>query len=171
MGAFDRFKNADPMGTRKFITAGNHTLMIKRVQQGLSANPKTQGVEKTVVEFKVLESDSKEHPVGSSCSLVEMSNKEGYDGNVLKFVAGALGETIEAMKGLDEQTFEDFFSRIFGADQLLTNMIVRCSATQTKTTKGGDYTAKEWEAVPARMYEKYGMTAPDGAYTDLEGEG
>ena len=75
MGIFDKFKNAETMGTRQYIEEGIHIFEIRRVEQGMSKNPKSRGVEKTVVEFAVAESDSMK--AGISCSLVEMETLQG----------------------------------------------------------------------------------------------
>jgi hypothetical protein len=159
MGIFDKFKNAETMGTRQYIEEGIHILEIRRVEQGMSKNPKSRGVEKTVVEFAVAESDSMK--AGISCSLVEMETLQGYAGNVLSFVAGVLGVTVDELKADDD--FENIFGAVFGTDQLFTGMLVKCVAQKVQTKKGGEYTAKSWFPVHAEDYAKYGREAPSGA--------
>jgi len=161
MGAYDRFRNADPMGVRQFIEAGNHRFLVKRTIQGPSANPQTKNMEKTVVEFKIVRSNTMK--IGSACSLVETDAKAGYFGNVLSFVAGILGYSIDEMKS--DPDFDTVFNSVFGPDQILTEMLVDCVAQQVKTTAGGDYTAKSWEPVDASEYAEDNLIAPDGAYT------
>lgn len=162
MGAYDRFKNADPMGTRAFIEEGDHILLVKRTIQGPSTNPLTPSVEKTVVEFKIIKSTNEKMKPANMCSLVEVSSKQGYGGNVLSFVTGILGYTIDEMKA--DPQFDAVFAGCFGVDQILTEMLVRCTAQKVKTGAGGDYTAKSWEPIEAPAYEQYGLIAPDGAY-------
>jgi hypothetical protein len=159
MGIFDKFKNAEVMGTRQYIEDGIHVLEIRRTEQGASKNPKSRGVEKTVVEFAVVESDNMKN--GITCSLVEMETMQGYAGNVLSFVAGVLGITVDDLKGDDD--FEQIFGGVFGTDQIFTGMLVKCVAQKVQTKKGTDYTAKSWYPVPAGEYGKYGKTAPAGA--------
>src|SRR3989304_686394 len=120
MGAYDRFRNADPMGVGQFIEAGNHRFLVKRTIQGPSANPQTKNMEKTVVEFKIVRSNTMK--IGSACSLVETDAKAGYFGNVLSFVAGILGYSIDEMKS--DPDFDTVFNSVFGPDQILTEMLV-----------------------------------------------
>jgi hypothetical protein len=159
MGIFDKFKNAETMGTRQYIEEGIHVFEIRRTEQGLSKNPKSRGVEKTVVEFSVVESDTMK--IGISCSLVELETLQGYAGNVLSFVAGALGVSIDEFKADDD--FESIFGGVFGTDQILTGQLIRCVAQKVQTKKGTDYTAKSWAPVYAEEYSKYGKQAADGA--------
>lgn len=160
-GIYSRFKDADPMGVREYIKEGKHRFLVKRTEMGPSKNPQKKNMEKTVIEFKVIRSDTAK--VGTACSFVETDDKEGYAGNVLSFVAGILGYTIDELKA--DEDFEAVFDGVFGTDQILVGMLVDCNAQQVKTTKGGDYTAKSWEPVPASEYEADGLVAPDGAYT------
>ncbi len=171
MGAYDRFKTADVMGVRQYIEPGTHVLLVKRTEQGKSKNPKHKGaVEKTVVEFKVLKSDTMKE--GCSCSLVEMETNQGYFGNVLAFTAGILGNTIDEMRG--DADFDEVFSNAYGEAQILVGMLVKCVAQQVATTSTGakspEYTAKSWEPVDAADYEDFGLVAPPGAWT-AHGEG
>ena len=161
MGIFDKFKNAETMGTRQYIEEGIHVFEVKRTEQGLSKNPKSRGVEKTVVEFTVVDSDTMKP--GISCSLVELETLQGYAGNVLSFVAGVLGVSIEELKA--DVDFESVFGGVFGTDQILTGQLVRCVAQKVQTKKGTDYTAKAWAPVYAEDYHKYGREAPEGAPT------
>lgn len=163
-GAYDRFKNAEPMGVRQFIEAGNHRLLVKRTIQGPSQNPQKKNMEKTVVEFKIIRSDTMK--IGSSCSLVETDDKAGYFGNVLSFVAGILGYGIDEMKA--DPDFDTVFTSVFGPDQILTEMLVDCVGQQVKTNAGGDYTAKTWEPVDASEYAEDSLIAPEGAYVRAE---
>lgn len=160
MGAFDRFKSADIMGVRKYIEQGTHVLLVKRTEMGQSRNPTKKNTEKTVIEFKVVESDTMR--VGEMTALVEVDTSQGYYGNVLSFVAGILGYAVDEMKA--DPSFDEVFANVFGEEQILTGMLVRCIAQQVKTKAGGDYTAKSWEPIPASEYERYGLMAPDGAY-------
>lgn len=178
MGAFDKFKNADVMGVRNYIKEGKHVLLIRRTEQGMSKHPKKKDVEKTVVEFKVIASEPLEEggncmKVGEICSLVEMETSQGYAGNVLAFVAGVLGLPIDDMKA--DESFDEVFGNVFGAEQIFTNMLVFCTAQQVPTTspdaKSDVYTAKTWEAVPASDYAQFNLVAPDGAYTPEAAEG
>lgn len=159
MGIFDKFKNAETMGTRQYIEEGIHVLEIRRIEQGMSKNPKSRGVEKTVVEFSVVESDSMK--AGISTSLVEMETLQGYAGNVLSFVAGVLGVTVDELKA--DSDFESIFGSVFGSDQIFTGMLVRCVAQKVLTKKGGEYTAKSWSPVHAEDYAKYDREPPAGA--------
>jgi hypothetical protein len=159
MGIFDKFKNADVMGTRQYIEDGIHILEIRRTEQGASKNPKHRGVEKTVVEFSVVESDTMK--AGITTSLVEMETLQGYAGNVLSFVSGVLGVAVDDLKNDDD--FEQIFGGVFGTDQIFTGMLVKCVAQKVPTKKGTEYTAKSWYPVAAGDYEKYGKKAPDGA--------
>lgn len=159
MGIFDKFKNADVMGTRQYIEDGIHIFEIRRTEQGPSKNPKHRGVEKTVVEFTVIESDTMKQ--GITTSLVELETLQGYAGNVLSFVAGVLGVTVDDLKADDD--FEAIFGGVFGTDQIFTGMLVKCVAQKVQTKKGTDYTAKSWYPVAAGDYPKYGKTAPEGA--------
>jgi len=163
MGIFDKFKNAETMGTRQYIEEGIHVFEIRRVEQGMSKNPKSRGVEKTVVEFLIVESDSMKP--GISCSLVEMETLQGYAGNVLSFVAGVLGVSIDELKADDD--FENVFGAVVGSDQLFTGMLVKCIAQKVPTKKGGEYTAKSWLPVHAEDYAKYDREAPSGAPSKL----
>lgn len=172
MGAFDRFRvNKDgtpiqPMGVRNYIKPGDHYLLVRRATQRQSTNPQKKGNEITVVEFKVLQSDTMR--VGEVTSLVETELQQGYFGNVLAFVAGALGYGIEEIQA--DPDFDEIFDGIFGGDQVLVDMVVHCVAQQVATTspqaKSKEYTAKTFEAVDARDYAKWGLIAPDGAYVD-----
>jgi hypothetical protein len=163
MGIFDKFKTAETMGTRQYIEEGIHVFEIRRVEQGLSKNPKSKGVEKTVVEFSIVESDAMK--AGISCSLVEMETLQGYAGNVLSFVAGVLGVTVDDLKA--DEDFENVFGAVFGTDQLFTGMLVKCVAQKVATKKGGEYTAKSWMPVHAEDYAKYDREAPSGAPSKL----
>lgn len=164
MGAYDKFKSADVMGTRQWIEPGDHILLIRQCQMGPSKNPLKKGQENTIVTYRVIQSDSMKP--GTTCSLVETDAQQGYAGNVLAFVAGVMGYTIDELKA--DEDFDAVFDGCFGTEQILTDMLVRCTAQQVKTTKGGDYTAKTWEPVEAAKYEDFGLTAPDGAYVDEE---
>ncbi len=165
-GVYDRFKTADPMGVRSWIPEGNHVLLIKRTDLSMSKNPLKKNVEKAIVEFKVIESDTVSP--GKIVSLVEMETSQGYLGNVLAVTAGVLGLSIDEMKA--DQDFDATFDAFWGTSQVVTDMLVRCTAQQVKTTKGGDYTAKTFEAVHASEYEKFGLIAPAGAYGSSEEE-
>lgn len=168
MGAYDRFKNADPMGVRQYIDPGDHYFLVKRTEQGPSKNPTKKNVEKTVVEFKVIKSDTMKE--GSVCAMVETDASQGYFGNVLTFVAGILGYEVDDMK--KDPDFDAVFASVFGEEQILTDMLVHCIAQQVKTTspqaKSDVYTAKTWEPVEAAKYEEFGLIAPEGAYTGEE---
>ncbi len=175
-GAYARFRGANVMGVRKYIEPGDHILLIKRTDQAMSTNPKKKGLERTVVEMKIVATDSPDTmKVGNSCSLVECEPAPGYLGNILAFVAGVLGETIDEVNAYDEAQFDDIFDSIFGTAQVFTGQLVRVIAQKVPTTAGGEYTAKTWEPVDAVDYEKYGLVAPQGAWTaaneDEEGEG
>ena len=167
MGIWDRFKTANVMGVRNYIKEGHHILQVKRCEMGMSTNPQKKGVEKAVVEFKIIESDTMK--VGQLCSLVEMDTSMGYAGNVLAFVAGIMGYDVEALK--EDPDFESVFDGVWKEQQILVDMLVDCTAQQVKTTKGGDYTAKSWEPILASDYEKWALIAPDGSYTGEEPEG
>ncbi len=160
MGAYDRFKDAEPMGVRKYIEPGAHRLLVRRTVQGPSTHPDRKGKEKTVVELKIVRSDTMK--VGETCSLVETEGSAGYFGNVLEFTAGILGYGVDEMKK-DEQ-FNEVFGGCWGPDQLLIDMLVDCVAQKVGTTKGGEYTAKTWTPVHASEYEKDGLVAPNGAF-------
>ena len=160
MGAYDRFKSADVMGVRQYIEPGKHRLLVKRTEMGPSKNPQKKGMEKTVVEFKVIRSDSMK--LQSSCSLVETDTSQGYAGNVLAFTAGILGYTVDDMKA--DEAFDQVFDGCYGKEQILVGMLVDCVAQQVGTQAGGEYTAKTWEPVPASEYGEDGLIAPDGAY-------
>lgn len=193
MGAYDRFKNAEPMGVRNYITPGKHRLLVKRSNMSPSTHPNRPNQEKAVVEFKVIRSEQlmdkdgnpatdkagKPFPamkVGESCSLVETSAQQGYFGNVLAFTAGILGYGIEEMK--NDPDFDNVFIGCWGPDQLMTGMLVDCVAQQVDTTsasaKSDVYTAKTWEAVHASEYANHALEAPDGAFgqaDDGDGDG
>lgn len=168
MGIFDKFKNADVMGVRQYIEEGNHRLLVKRVSQFMSKNPLTKNQENVTIEFKVIRTTPKEPDqkpqlkVGMTCNLVETSKSQGYEGNVLAAVAGILGLSIDEMKADDD--FDDVFGSVFNEDQLLTGILVDCTAQKVKTKAGGDYTAKTWEPVRASEYAQHGLEAPAGAY-------
>ncbi len=164
MGAYDRFKEADPMGVRSWIVEGTHILLIKRTEMSQSKNPKTKGKEKAIIEFKTVKSDTVN--AGKIMSLVEMETNQGYFGNVLAVTAGVLGYTIDDMKA--DEDFDAVFDGFWGSQQFCTDMLVRCIAQQTTTTKGGEYTAKTWEAIPASEYPEYNLIAPSGAYVPEE---
>lgn len=164
MGAFDRFRTAEVMGVRQYIEPGLHVLLVKRTDMGPSKNPQKKNMERTVVEFKVVQSDTLK--AGSACSLVETDEQDGYAGNVLAFTAGILGYGIDEMKA--DPHFEQVFDGAYGKDQILTGMLVACNAQQVATKKGGTYTAKTWEPVLASMYSEFGLIAPDGAFTGEE---
>ena len=167
MGAYDRFKNLDAvMGVRNWIKEGNHVLQVRRTEMSKSKNPQKKGIEKAVVEFKTIKSDTQK--VGQICSLVEMESNQGYTGNVLMVTAGILGMDHEKM--VEDPDFDAIFDAAWGTEQIFTGMLVRCGAQQVKTSKGGDYTAKTWEPVPAAEYPEFGLIAPDGAYVPSEGE-
>ena len=116
-----------------------------------------------IVEFSIVESDSMK--AGISCSLVEMETLQGYAGNVLSFVAGVLGVSIDELKADDD--FENVFGAVVGSDQLFTGMLVKCIAQKVPTKKGGEYTAKSWLPVHAEDYAKYDREAPSGAPSKL----
>lgn len=198
---FKGFREADVMGVRRYIEAGDHVLLIKRTDQGASRNTeKTKtntSLQRTVIEFKVIatellpgydfiEGDPKKKGwvrgplgaslgeagdfrpmvVGESCSMAETSENQGYFGNVLAFVAGALGMSIDVMKA--DPAFNDIFLGVFSPAQILAGMLVRCTAQQVPTTsakaKSKVYTAKTFEAIHADDYEKYGVTLIPSAY-------
>lgn len=165
MGAFDRFKNADPMGVRSYILPGKHVLLVKRTDMSQSKNPQKKGQEKTVVEFKIIESDTMK--VGESVSLVETEASQGYFGNVLAFTAGILGMGIDEMKR--DPDFDSIFEGAYGQEQIFVGMLVRCVAQQVPTTskdaKSDVYTAKTWEPILASDYAKWSLEAPNGSYT------
>lgn len=164
MGAYDRFKNADPMGVRSYILAGKHVLLVKRTDQSMSKHPNRKGQEKTVVEFKIIESDTMK--VGESVSLVETEASQGYFGNVLAFTAGILGMGIDEMK--NDPDFDVIFEGAYGKEQILVGMLVKCVAQQVPTTsstaKSEVYTAKTFEPVLATDYGKWNLIAPNGSY-------
>ncbi len=165
-GAYSRFRNANVMGVRKYIEEGDHVLLIKRTDQAMSTNPKKKGLERTVVEMKIVETNNPDNmKPGNSCSLVECEPAPGYLGNILAFVAGVMGETIDEINAYSEEQFEDTFDSVFGVSQVFTGQLVRVIAQKVPTTAGGEYTAKTWEPVDARDYEKYGLVAPQGAWT------
>jgi hypothetical protein len=163
MGVYDRFRLAEPMGVRQYTDPGDHFFLVRRAIQRQTTNPQKKG-EVTVVEFKVLESNTMK--VGQVCSLVETEPSQGYFGNVLAFVAGILGYTIDEIKA--DPDFNKVFDGCFGPAQILTDMVVHCIAQQVKTTspqaKTEFYTAKTWEPVDARDYARWSLAAPDGAY-------
>ena len=160
-GAYDRFKGAQPIGVKSWIIEGTHILEVRRTEMSKSKNPLKKNVEKAIVEFKVIESDTV--APGKIMSLVEMETNQGYDGNVMAVTAGILGNDIEELQA--DPGFESVFDSFWGEEQVCTGFLVRCIAQQVKTQAGGDYTAKTWEAIPADEYEKYGKIAPNGAYT------
>jgi hypothetical protein len=164
MGAYDRFRESSPMGVRSWVVEGDHVLELKRTEMSASKNPKNKNIEKAIVEFVTIESDTVKP--GKIMSLVEMESGQGYLGNVLAVTAGVLGYTIDEMKA--DADFDATFDGFWGTDQICTGFLVRCHAQQIKTQAGGDYTTKTWEAVPAADYPKYGKIAPDGAYVPAE---
>ncbi len=161
---YSKFQSAEVMGVRQYIEVGTHRLLVKRTEMGPSKNPQKKNMEKTVVEFKIIESSTMK--VGESCSLVETDEQAGYYGNVKAFVAGILGNTIDEMTV--DPDFNATFAAIFETDQILTGFLVDCVAQQVGTTKGGEYTAKSWEAVPASEYGQYNLIVPEGAYEPPE---
>ncbi len=165
MGAYDRFKDtSNIMGVRAYILPGNHTLLVKRSEMAPSTNPQKKGEEKTVVEFKVIESDTMK--VGSTCSLVEVESSQGYLGNILVYVAGLLGENVDRF--VLDPDFDETFAAIFEINQISTGMLVRCTGQQVKTKEGGDYTAKTWDPVHVSEYAQFGLIAPEGSYEGAE---
>lgn len=161
-GRFDRFRKAQVMGVRAYIQAGQHVLLCRSFAMRLSKHPKKEHVENSIIEFQIVQTNSTLQRVGERCSLVEVSSSEGYYGNVKAVTAGILGMGIVDME--QDPAFEDIFDAVWGEKQILVNQLVRCSAQQVKTSKGGDYTAKTWQAVPASMYAEFGLIAPDGAF-------
>ncbi len=161
MGAYDKFKGVEAMGVRAYIEPGDHVLLVRRTEQGPSKNPQTKGVEKTVIEFKIVKTSTM--GVGKICSLVELDNQQGYLGNVNAFVAGILGLTTEEL--FADPDFEQLYGSIFGMDSILVDTLVHCVAQHTDTQAGGKYTAKTWDPVDAADYAQYGLIAPQGAWT------
>ncbi len=159
-GVYSRFQTAEPMGVRSWIPEGDHILLVKRTEMSQSKNPTKKNIEKAIIEFKTVKSDTVKP--GKIVSLVEMESSQGYLGNVLSVTAGILGMSIDDMKA--DPSFDSIFDGVWGQDQILTDMLVHCIAQQVKTQAGGDYTAKTWEPVEASMYAEYGLIAPQGAF-------
>jgi hypothetical protein len=181
------------MGTKQYIEEGTHFLLITRQELFKSRNPQNkQQSERTIVEFEVLETtpldaDQKDQlKVPMTCSLCETEEKQGYAGNVLKFVAGVFGMTTDELSALpdeehgggsldsDNPSFRAFFEGCFPQpdektgsikNSILVGQIVKCVAqkNQAKT-----YTNKTWSPVPAASYGKWGRVAPPGAYAGPE---
>lgn len=172
MGRFDSFRKASVMGVRAYIEEGTHYLFVKRTEQSMSKHPKKQGQEKTVVEFKILETDSSDPKMapGKMCSLVETEASQGYHGNVLAFTAGALGLSTDEFQADDD--FESIWDSVWGQEAILVGMVVKCTAQKVATTspdaKSDVYTAKTFEAVPASEYARWDLVAPNGAYAGPE---
>lgn len=166
-GRFSKFRDASVMGVRNYIPPGIHVLQARRFEMSLSKNPKNEGKEKSIIEFKIIETNHDKSRPGEIVSLVEMSTSQGYYGNVKAVTAGMLGMSIDAME--KDEDFDKYFDQIWGQNQILVGHLVRCTAQQVKTQAGGDYTAKSWEAVPARMYPEFGLIAPQGAFDDSDG--
>lgn len=158
VGAYTRFKTAQPMGVKSWIIEGTHILEVRRTEMSNSKNPLKKNVKKAIVEFKVIESDTV--APGKIVSLVEMETNQGYDGNVMAVTSGVLGNSTEELQA--DPDFEAVFDAFWGEQQVVTGFLVRCIAQQVKTRAGGDYTAKTWEAILADEYEKYGKIAPNG---------
>lgn len=164
---FSRFRDAQVMGVRNYIPAGQHVLLARRFEMSLSKNPKNEGKEKSIIEFKIIQTNHDKSRPGEIVSLVEMSTSQGYYGNVKAVTAGMFGMSIEEME--KDPEFDTYFNLVWGEQQILVGHLVRCTAQQVKTQAGGDYTAKSWEAVPARMYAEFGLIAPNGAFDDSQG--
>lgn len=163
-GRFSKFQTAAVMGVRNWILPGHHVLLARRFEMSMSKNPKSEGVEKAIIEFKVLETDNEKVKLGDIVSLVEMSRNEGYYGNIKDVTAGMMGMSVADME--KDEDFDKVMTLVWYEQQILVGHIVRCSAQQVKTMKGGDYTAKSWEALPARKYKDFGLIAPEGAFND-----
>jgi hypothetical protein len=169
MGLFDKFRSADIMGVRQYIEPGEHIFLITSNKCGPTKNPQApKGQENFIAEFKVIKTvpmdDKQEKKLveGMVCSLVETSNQQGYEGNVVSYVAGVLGMTPQEFQ-LDPAS-EQVLHDVTEEDQIFVGLLVRCSAQMVKTKKDKDYTAKLFQPVPAEAYASYGMVAPDGAY-------
>lgn len=173
MGLFDKFRSADIMGVRQYIEEGNHLLLCGAIKHGNTKNPtKAQNLENFIGEFTVVQTtplkpDQKDKLVEHmTCSLVETSAQQGYEGNVVSFVSGVLGMTPAEFQRDPES--EGMLKAIVGESQILAGMLVWCSAQKVDTKKtattGQQYTAKTWKPVPARDYAKYGYEAPTGTY-------
>lgn len=168
-GRFSKFRDAQVMGVRSYILEGQHVLMARRFHMGVSNHPKKKeaGVQNSIIEFKIIETNNAKCRPGEIVSLVEVSTSEGYYGNVKAVTAGILGMSIEAMEKDDD--FDAIFDQVWGEQQILVNHIVRCSAQMVTTKNNTPYTAKSWEAIPARMYQEWGLIAPVGAFDDSAG--
>ncbi len=156
MGAYDRFRNADPMGARNYIKPGQHVFLVTGTEQGASKNPQKPGVEKSLVNFRIMKSDTMK--AGEVTALVEMSTGQGYLGNVLAFTCGILGFDIAEVRPdpnrskEDEAAIEAMFDAVWGTQQMCVGMLVACTAQKSDTS---DYTNKIWAPVPAAQYPEY----------------
>jgi len=162
MGRFDAYKNADVMGARSYIVEGDHYFLVKRAEQSPSTNPKSKATEKTIIDFKILKTDTMR--VGSMTAFVDVDTSQGYLGNIVSCVAGILGYKTPQEFQADDN-FESCMESVFDVEQILVGMIVHCIAQNMKTKEKLDYTVKTWEPYEASKYEAFGLIAPDGAYT------
>jgi hypothetical protein len=90
-----------------------------------------------VAEFEVLESNAPQLPPGTLVSWMAMLHHTPAMGNIKNFLGAAIPEHVEKGIEIDESVAEYAVNE---AANPLADRIVRCSAVNTKTKAGRDFT-------------------------------
>jgi len=138
MGVWDNIDKVDDSGLGlklPYIQPGKHLLRVRKVAQYESQ--KKKGEQWFRAEFDVLEGP--DYGAVPACSwIVKLSLGEIAMRDIKRFVRALLGEEVV----VDGAAMED----LCGPEQAGAGLTVRCTAVNTQTQKGGDFTQVSWEA-------------------------